>query len=149
MRYSLSPPDITCFVPWNSHPCLRSLCYWANRSGFRSLWPAQPALHRCQLPGDGPFWLGETWNCTDRAHFGLLKARSPSTRHSNNPKPTGRLMLGWFLIEWGETVGIWNEDERKHAQGYGTWPHSVQDGLQTYRCKNSLPVVAFTCHVHK
>ncbi|CAK9027963.1 unnamed protein product [Durusdinium trenchii] len=37
-----------------------SLCYWANRSGFRSLWPAQPALHRCQLPGDGPFWLGET-----------------------------------------------------------------------------------------
>ncbi|CAE7272493.1 CYP704B1 [Symbiodinium natans] len=33
-----------------------SLCSWANTSGFASR--RLPDL-RCQLPGDGPFWLGE------------------------------------------------------------------------------------------
>eukprot|EP00913_Durusdinium_trenchii_P026105 g24489.t1 len=39
-----------------------SLCYWANRSGFRSLWPAQPALHRCQLQLRNLTWSSvERW----------------------------------------------------------------------------------------
>ena len=38
----------------------RSLCHWANRSGFSSLLPVG-LMNRCQLLGDGPFWFGVAW----------------------------------------------------------------------------------------
>ena len=45
-----------------------SLCHWANGSGFRSL-QSVGQMNRCQLLGDGPFWLGVPWSAALQFFF--------------------------------------------------------------------------------